>query len=147
MLQAIATGHHGCLAVVHASSPVDTVSRLEMMSLSRGLMLPLWAIHKQIAAGIDLVVQHELLADGARRITRMTEVAGVENDEVVLTDLFVYRRRGVDVSGREVGEWASSGVRPGFLDRCRKRGVELAPDVLAPGIEVWNATSPAGPGG
>jgi pilus assembly protein CpaF len=133
MLQAIASGHQGCLAVLHASSPLDAVSRLETMSLSRGLMLPLWAIHRQIAAAIDLVVQHELLPDGARKITRITELAGVTDGEVVLNDLFEYRRRGTDTAGREVGNWHCSGVRPHFLDKCEKMGIKVPPDVYAAG--------------
>ena len=135
MIQAISTGHHGCLAVLHASSPTDVISRLELMSLSRGLLLPLWAIHKQIASTIDLIVQHELLGDGSRKVTRMTEVAGVQDDRIVLRDLFEYRRLGVNQHGRIVGEWTCSGVRPGFLERCEKRGVELPAGVLAPGAD------------
>ncbi|MCD6304096.1 MAG: CpaF family protein [Planctomycetes bacterium] len=133
MLQAIATGHQGCLAVLHASSPVDAVSRLEMLALARGLMLPLWAIHKQIASAIDVIVQHEQLADGSRKITHVTEVAGVEDERVVLRDIFHYRRIGADSSGREIGEWKCTGVRPGFLEKCRKRGVTVADAVLAEG--------------
>jgi pilus assembly protein CpaF len=135
MLQAITSGHQGCLAVVHASSPVDAVSRLEMMSLSRGLLLPLWAIHRQIASAIDLIVQHDLLSDGARRITRMTELAGVENDHVVLRDLFEYQRRGVNEAGREVGQWVCGGLKPRFLDKCEKLGFTIPPEVYAAGAE------------
>lgn len=98
MLQAISSGHEGCLAVLHASSPVDAVARLEMMVLARGLMLPLWAIHRQIVSAIDLIVQHEFLSDGARKITRISECTGVEADAIVLRDLFAYRRRGADKS-------------------------------------------------
>ena len=132
MLQAIASGHEGCLAVLHASSPVDAVSRLEMMSLSRGLLLPLWAVHKQIAAAIDLLVQHEFLVDGTRKITRITELAGVEGDHIVLHDLFRYERRGADKAGREIGEWISGGTKPRFLGKCEKMGFTIPPEVWAP---------------
>ncbi|MCX5671883.1 MAG: ATPase, T2SS/T4P/T4SS family [Planctomycetota bacterium] len=135
MLQAIASGHQGCLAVLHASSPLDAVSRLELMSLSRGLMLPLWAIHKQIASAIDLIVQHEFLSDGTRKITRITELAGVEGDAIVLHDLFAYRRTGADPAGRETGEWVSGGTKPRFLQRCEKMGFTLPPEVYAAGTE------------
>jgi len=135
MLQAISSGHQGCLAVLHASSPVDAISRLELMSLSRGLLLPLWAIHRQIAYAIDLIVQHELLTDGTRKITRITELAGVEDDEIVLRDLFEYRRRGTDDSGREAGEWICSGIEPRFLGKCEKLGVKVPPEVFARGSE------------
>jgi pilus assembly protein CpaF len=135
MLQAISSGHEGCLAVLHASSPLDAVSRLEMMSLSRGLLLPLWAIHKQIASAIDLIVQHELLTDGTRKITHVTELAGVEGDRVALQELFEYRRLGTDPAGRETGQWLCSGVRPRFLSKCQKLGFTLPAEVFAEGQE------------
>ena len=135
MIQAISSGHQGCLAVLHASSPLDAVSRLEMMLLSRGLLLPLWAIHKQIASVIDLIVQHEMLVDGARKITHITEVRGVEGDHVVLGDLFEYRRKGAEEGGREIGEWTCSGQRPCFLDKCEKMGFTLGPETYAAGAE------------
>ena len=135
MLQAISSGHEGCLAVLHASSPLDAISRLEMMSLSRGLMLPLWAIHKQIAAAIDLIVQHDQLTDGTRKITRITECAGVESDRVVLRDLFEYRRLRADESGREIGEWISSGGEPRFLRKLQKMGFTIPPEVYAEGAD------------
>jgi pilus assembly protein CpaF len=135
MLQAISSGHEGCLAVLHASGPLDAVSRLEMMALSRGLLLPLWAIHKQIASAIDLIVQHDLLTDGTRKITRITELAGVKDDEILLNDLFEYRRRGADAAGREVGEWLCSGIEPRILAKCQKMGIRIPPEVYAKGTE------------
>lgn len=135
MLQAIESGHQGCLAVMHASSPLDAVSRLEMMSLSRGLMLPLWAIHRQIAAAIDLIVQHEFVVDGTRKVTRITELAGMKDDQIVLQDLFAYRRTGGEAGGRERGEWVSSGVVPRFLAKCEKMGFRIPAEVYAAGTE------------
>jgi pilus assembly protein CpaF len=143
MLQAISSGHQGCLAVLHASSPLDAVSRLEMMCLSRGLMMPLWAIHRLIASAIDLFVQHDFATDGTRRITRITECAGVEGDRVVLRDLFTYHRKGVDASGRETGEWVSGGAAPRFLEKCAKLGFTIPPDVYAQGADPTGAA--AGP--
>jgi pilus assembly protein CpaF len=135
MLQAIASGHQGCLAVLHASSPLDAISRLELMSLSRGLMLPLWAIHKQIASAIDLIIQHDFATDGTRKITRITEIAGVQEDRIVLRDLFEYQRRGADAAGHEYGQWVSSGGKPRFLAKCEKLGFTLPPDVYAEGVD------------
>ena len=135
MLQAINSGHDGCLAVIHAGSPLDAVSRLEMMSLSRGLMLPLWSIHRQIAGAIDLLVQHEFLTDGTRKVTHVTELAGVDGDHIVLNDLFAYRRLGAEPSGKEKGEWVSAGIKPRFLQKCEKMGFTLVPEVYAAGSE------------
>lgn len=125
MLAAISSGHEGCLAVLHASSPEDAVSRLEMMSLSRGLPLPLWAIHKQIATAIDLVVQHEFLADGARRITRLTEVIRNADNAIELRDLFAFEIDGRDDAGRIAGHWHCSGVEPSFLPKLATSQVDL----------------------
>jgi pilus assembly protein CpaF len=127
MIQAIISGHHGCLAVVHAASPEDTIFRLETMLLSRGLLLPLWAIHMQIASAIDLVVQHEMLPDGGRKITRITEVTGVRDDQVALHDLFQYRRH------EGGGEWFCDGVKPRIADKCERMGVPLPAEVYAEG--------------
>jgi pilus assembly protein CpaF len=135
MIQAIASGHEGCLAVIHASSPEDAVSRLEMMLLSRGLLLPMWAVHRQIASAIDLLVQHEFSTDGTRRITRITQISRVENEEIVLEDLFAFQRTGTDPAGRELGEWRSNGVVPRFLHKCQKMGVALPPETYAAGAE------------
>lgn len=133
MLQAILSGHNGCLAVLHASSPVDAISRLEMMSLSRGLQLPLWAIRKQISSAIDLIVQQEIRPDGSRRVTQVTEVRARQDDEVALRDLFVYETVGHDTAGREIAQWVCSGETPDFLDACAARGVEMPEDLFAAG--------------
>jgi pilus assembly protein CpaF len=130
MIQAITTGHHGCLAVLHASSPEDTVSRLETMLLSRGLLLPLWAIHRQIVSAIDLVVQHEMLPDGARKVTRITEVAGAGDNQVLLHDLFSYR-----YEGDEAGKWFCDGAPPRILAKCQRLGVTLQPEAYARGAD------------
>jgi len=139
MLQAISSGHQGCLAILHASSPVDAVSRLEMMTLSRGLLLPLWAIHRQIAAAIDLIVQHDFLVDGSRKITRITQLSSAEGGEIALEDLFQYRRMGADKAGREVGKWVSSGARPRFLAKLERIGQTLPPEVYAAGADEVDA--------
>jgi pilus assembly protein CpaF len=127
MIQAITSGHHGCLAVIHAGSPEDTLSRLEMMLLSRGLLLPLWAIHRQIASAIDLVVQHEMLPDGRRKITRLTEVDSVNENQVILRDLFTYQMS--EGGGR--GAWHSGGQRPRLAIRCQRMGLTLPDDLYA----------------
>lgn len=130
MLQAISSGHEGCLAVLHASSPMDAASRLAMMTLSRGLHLPLWAVHKQIADAIDLIVQHELLPDGTRKITHITEVAGVEGDGLQLRDLFQFRHRGPDATGKVPGRFVATGVVPAFLGKFRNAGVSIPDDLF-----------------
>ena len=135
MLQAIATGHDGCLSVMHSSSPRDAISRLEMMALSRGLMLPLWAIHRQISAAIDLIVQHELSQDGVRRITNITQVGGLEGERIELRDIFSYKRTGQEPSGRHIGQWTCHGVSDDFPVKFEKFGLAVPAAVFNVGPE------------
>jgi len=100
------------------------------MVLSRGLAWPLWAVHKQIAAAIDLIVQHEFARDGSRKITRITEVCGYQDGNVVLHDIFEYRRTGQDEDGRELGEWVCHGVQSPLVTRCDRLGVKIPMGVL-----------------
>ena len=88
LLSAFSSGHEGGFAVLHASSPMQAVSRLEMMVLARGLPYPLWAIQNQIGAGIDFIVQQAQLPDGTRKVTNITAVQGTANDSVTLEDIF-----------------------------------------------------------
>ncbi len=135
MLHAMTTGHEGCMGVMHASSPADAISRLEMMVMSRGLQLPLFAVDRQIAGALDLIIQHEILLDGTRRVTRITEVLGTTDDRVELQDLYTYQidRHGED--GTIAGRFVCSGVQPAFLSKFHRENVALVPDVFAPGAE------------
>jgi pilus assembly protein CpaF len=129
MVHAMTSGHDGSMGVLHASTPAHAIGRLELMLLSRGLSLPLWAIQKQIASSVDLVLQHAIMPDGVRRVTHVTEVARAEHDQVVLQDLFSYRLDGFDPEGRAVGEHVASGARPKFFEKLRL--VAGAPEVEA----------------
>jgi pilus assembly protein CpaF len=106
-----------------------------MMALSRGLMLPLWAIHRQISAAIDLIVQHEIFLDGVRRITHITQVCGLEGDQIGLRNIFEYKRTGQDVSGRQVGQWICNGVSDDFLPKFEKLGMAVPASVFNVGPE------------
>ena len=123
-LQAINSGHDGTLAVLHASTPADVVGRLETMAMYAGLELPSSEIRRQIASGLNLVLQHEQLADGARKITYITEIAGMENGEVVLNDLFRFEITGRADSGEVTGEFKSVN-KPANETRFKKRGIRL----------------------
>ena len=120
MLHAMTSGHDGSMAVLHASSPQHAVSRLELMLLSRGLPLPLWAIQKQIATSVDIIIQHTILKDGVRRITSIAEVIGVHDDQVALNPIFEFKLERYGTSdGRAVGGFVASGARPKFYDKLR----------------------------
>lgn len=129
MLQAMCSGHDGSLAVLHASSPLDVISRIETMILTSGVNIPMWAIKKQIASSLNLIVHQEQLTDGSRKITHITEVRGLQNEELILQDLFSYEIDTV-TDGRVVGSWKSHGVVPLFFGRFNKRGVKLNEEIF-----------------
>ncbi len=126
MLQAMNTGHDGSLTTTHANSPRDTVARLETMVLMSGMELPLRAIRDQISSAIDIIVQQSRLRDGTRKITSITEIIGMEGDIVSMQDIFVYETDGtVDASGKFVGKFVATGVRPNCLEKIKGNGVTV----------------------
>lgn len=133
MIHAMTSGHDGSMGVLHASTPSHAVSRLELMLLSRGLSLPLWAIQKQIATSVDLIIQHVTMQDGVRRITQISEVSRAENDQVMLNNLFEYRLDGFTPDGKCVGEFVASGVKPKFYGKLRLVAGDPVDALLAKG--------------
>ena len=126
MLQAMNTGHDGSLTTTHANSPRDTVARLETMVLMSGMELPLRAIRDQISSAIDIIVQQSRLRDGTRKITSITEIIGMEGDIVSMQDIFVYETDGtVDATGKFVGKFNATGVRPNCLEKIKGNGVTV----------------------
>ena len=123
MLQAMNTGHEGSLTTVHANSPRDAMSRLETMVLMSGMELPLRAIREQTGAAIHLIVQISRFPDGTRKLTKVTEVAGLEGDRIVMQDIFEYKQTCIDTDGRVLGGYAPTGNVPTFLDELETRGI------------------------
>ncbi|MFV0258946.1 MAG: CpaF family protein [Acidimicrobiales bacterium] len=131
MLQAMNTGHDGSLTTLHANTPRDALSRLETLVLMAGYDLPVRAIREQISSAVDLIVQLQRLRDGTRRITHITEVAGMEGDVITLQDVFLFDfNAGVDQSGRFQGELRSTGVRPRFTQKLADHGIRLGPEMF-----------------
>jgi pilus assembly protein CpaF len=125
LLQAMNTGHDGSMGTLHANSPREALSRLESMITMGGYSLPSRTIREMISASIDVIVQAERLRDGTRRITHVTEVAGMEGDVIITQDLFVFDMLGEDAHGNIVGRHRSTGIgRPRFWDRARYFGEE-----------------------
>jgi pilus assembly protein CpaF len=131
MLQAMNTGHDGSLTTVHANSPRDALSRLETLSLMSGLELPAHVIREQIASAVDLIVQQTRLKDGSRKITHITEVAGMEGDTIVMTDIFKFDQTGIDAEGNIIGELKPTGIRPMFIGRLEASGFKLGAEVFS----------------
>ncbi|NOY89742.1 MAG: Flp pilus assembly complex ATPase component [Deltaproteobacteria bacterium] len=124
MLQAMNTGHEGSMTTTHANSPPEAVKRLETLCLMSGIELPSRAIREQISGSIHLIVQQSRFSDGSRRITRITELDGLdENLEFRLHDIFAYYRTGTDAKGKIVGEFRASGYLPSFLDEFITNGL------------------------
>jgi pilus assembly protein CpaF len=126
MLQAMNTGHEGGMTTIHANSPRDTISRLETMVLMAGTELPLRAIREQIVAAIDVIIHTERMADGVRRVTRVTEVNDLEKDTVVTQDIFEFRTTGVE-NRRITGRLEPVGIRPKCAARLEQAGLRLPP--------------------
>ena len=125
MLQAMNTGHEGSLTTIHANAPRDAIARLETMIMMAGFELPLKAMRTQIASAVDLIVQASRLQGGARKITYITEVVGMEQDTVVMQDIYRYEKQGVDENGRAYGRFVATGIRPTFMSRLEAAGVRL----------------------
>ena len=125
MLQAMNTGHEGSMTTLHANTPRDALARLETMIMMAGFELPLKAMRTQIASAIDLIVQASRLQGGTRKITAISEVVGMEQDTVVMQDIYRYDKEGVDEHGRAYGKFIATGVRPTFMTRLESSGVRL----------------------
>ena len=125
MLQAMNTGHEGSLTTVHSNSPRDAVARMETLIMQSGFEMPVKAMRSQIASAVDLIIQANRLQGGKRRVTHITEIVGMEQDTVVMQDIFLYDQEGVDEKGNARGKFVATGVRPNFMDRLEAAGVRL----------------------
>ena len=125
MLQAMNTGHDGSLSTVHANAPRDALTRIETMVLMAGFDLPMRAVRQQAASALDLVVHLERFEDGSRRVTAITEVQRMESEVITLQDLFEFHLDEVNSDGIVVGKLRPTGLRPLFIAKFEKRGVNL----------------------
>ncbi|MEO7753768.1 MAG: CpaF family protein [Terracoccus sp.] len=126
MLQAMNTGHDGSITTVHANTPRDSLSRMETMVLMAGVDLPVRAIREQVAGAVHLIIQQSRLRDGTRRITAISEVAGMESDVITLQDIFSFDySAGHDDNGRFLGSLQPTGIRPKFSQDLADHGVDL----------------------
>jgi pilus assembly protein CpaF len=129
MLQAMNTGHDGSLSTLHANTPRDALARLETMVLMSGYELPLRAVREQIASAVDLLIQVERMADGTRRVVAITEVQRMESEVITLQDLYTFHVDSVSQTNQIVGSLTPTGLRPGFLEKFERRGIEIPVDL------------------
>ena len=132
MLQAMNTGHDGSLTTVHANTPRDAMSRIETLVLMAGMDLPLKVVRQQVSSAVDLIVQQTRLKDGQRKVTAVTEVAGMEGEIIVLSDIFKFNQSGTTSDGKVLGEVNATGIRPNFTPRLEAAGFKLSADIFAP---------------
>ena len=125
MLQAMNTGHEGSMTTLHANTPRDAIARVETMITMAGFELPIKAMRQQIASAVDIIIQANRLQGGPRKITHITEVVGMEQDTIVMQDIFRFVQDGINENSRAVGRFIATGVRPTFMDRLEAAGVRL----------------------
>lgn len=130
MLQAMNTGHEGSLTTTHANTPRDAIARMETMIMMSGFDLPIKAMRTQIASAVDLVIQANRLQGGPRKVTAITEVCGMENDTIVMQDIFKFEKMGVDEKGRAKGRFICTGVRPKCMDKLEGMGIKLPASIF-----------------
>jgi pilus assembly protein CpaF len=130
MLQAMNTGHDGSLTTIHANSTRDALYRLDTMVAMANLNIPEKAIRQQVASAVDLVIQVSRLTDGARRVTAISEITGMEQGVITMQDIFVFQQDGINQSGQVVGRFKATGIRPKCAERLATAGVPLPMDMF-----------------
>jgi pilus assembly protein CpaF len=125
MLQAMNTGHAGSMTTLHANTPRDAQARLETMIMMAGMELPMKAMRQQISSAVDIIIQANRLQGGPRKVTSITEVMNMEQDMIIMQDVFRYKQLGIDQNGRAYGQFESTGVRPSFVQRLEAAGIKL----------------------
>lgn len=140
MLQAMNTGHDGSLTTLHANSPRDALSRMEVLVLMAGMDLPITAIREQIASAVAFIIQLTRFACGSRKITAVTEIAGVESGTIQLQDIFRYQQDGIDENGKVTGRFLKTGFLPTFLTDLEKAGFSVDKSIFVDEDEAFTAT-------
>jgi pilus assembly protein CpaF len=130
MLQAMNTGHEGSMTTIHANNTRDALGRLEVMIAMAGYDIPLRALRQQVASAVQLVIQASRLTGGKRKITRVSEITGMEGEAVQIHDIFTFEQTGVDDKGHAIGKFSATGICPHCLERIQNRGIELPQDLF-----------------
>jgi pilus assembly protein CpaF len=131
MLQAMNTGHDGSLSTVHANSPRDALARIETMVMMAGFDLPVRAIRQQAASALDMIIQIERLEDGSRRVVAVTEVQRMESEIITLQELYEFKIEQVLPDRTVLGQLKPTGLRPNFIHKFLKRGIDLPQTMFA----------------
>lgn len=125
MLQAMNTGHDGSMTTVHSNTPRDCMSRLETLVQYAGTGISPNAIKKMIASAVHMVVQQSRLEDGSRKVMNITEISGLQGDNITLQDIFLFRQEGIGAKGKIVGKFMASGFIPKFVEVIERKGTKI----------------------
>ena len=131
MLQAMNTGHSGSMTTLHSNSPRDALARLETMIMMAGTELPVKAMRQQISSAVDLIIQISRIQGGPRKMVSITEVMNMEQDIIIMQEVFRFRQMGVDQNSRAYGQFEATGVRPTFVPRLEAKGIKLPSNMFA----------------
>ncbi|HTV47778.1 MAG TPA: CpaF family protein, partial [Phycisphaerae bacterium] len=112
MMQAMNTGHEGSMTTIHANQPREALHRIESMILMTGMPITVKAIRQQIATSLNILVQLERLVGGARKMTSISEITGMEGETICMHDIFRFRQTGIDEKGCAKGQFEICGVVP-----------------------------------
>lgn len=136
MLQAMNTGHDGSLTTIHSNTPRDAVGRLEVLVGMANANMGVRSIRAQVTSAIDLMVQVARFSDGSRKVTYVTELVGLEGDQVTMQDIFLFEKTGVAENGKVLGRFKATGVRPKFYERLRASGITLPASLFQTVVEI-----------
>ena len=127
LIQAMTSGHGGCMSTLHATYPRDTTSRLETMAMMSDIEMPLTALRIQLASAVNMICQVSRLQDGSRKITHITEVLGFDpvKGEYIMQDIFVRQYHGFDDRGAIISDIVPTGILPRCLPQLHEHGVDL----------------------
>jgi len=132
LVQAMTSGHGGCLTTLHATYPRDVLTRLETMAMMADIEMPLPAMRAQIASAVDIVIQAARFRDGTRKVTHISEIIGFDMSKGTyqINDLFIRKVKGVDAEGRVLSKLLPTGNLPDCLETIRAAGLEVPATVL-----------------
>jgi pilus assembly protein CpaF len=136
MLQAMNTGHDGSLTTIHSNTPRDAVGRLEVLVGMANANMGVRSIRAQVTSAIDLMVQVARFSDGSRKITYITELVGLEGEQVTMQDIFLFEKTGVAENGKVLGRFKATGVRPRFYEKLRSSGIVLPASLFQTVVEI-----------
>ena len=142
MFQAMNTGHEGSMTTVHANSPRDALLRLETMINLAGYQIPQKALRHLISSSLDVIIHLARHSDGVRRLVSFSEITGMEGEVISLQDIFLFDRHGVNEDGQVQGQYVSTGIRPQFVNRCQKYGIQIPDQYFVPSRQdQWQRSS------